>query len=191
MIAFFLIALVIVVTLVLSASIVMVSPITRGAMFHPSAGIRVRTFIEKVPMRAGELLVDVGCGDGRVLRQARKRYRVRCLGFEVNPLIVIIAKLSVLGRRGVTIRWRNFWKVNLAGADILFCYLFPDVMERLAAKLEGELRPGTRVVSCNFPFPRWAHEDVLYPDSSLYGDPIFVYRFPLCLPSKDRNEGRS
>lgn len=183
-IAFFLIALVVVVTLVLSASIVLVSPITRGAMFHPSARIRVRTFVDKVPMSAGELLVDVGCGDGRVLRQARKRYGVRGLGFEVNPLIVVIAKLSVLGRRGISIRWTNFWKVNLAGADILFCYLFPDVMERLAAKLERELRPGTRVVSCNFPFPRWVHQEVLSPDSSLHGDPIFVYRFPECLPSR-------
>ena len=51
--------------LLLAFSIVSVLPVTQGAMFHPSAKIRVKTFLDCVPMTAKELLIDIGCGDGR------------------------------------------------------------------------------------------------------------------------------
>jgi SAM-dependent methyltransferase len=147
-------------------------------MFHPSARVRVRTFLDHVPMKAGDLLVDIGCGDGRVLREAKRRYGVRALGFEVNPLAYILARLRTIGMQGIEVRLRNFWNVNVGDADVVFCYLFPDVMGRLAHKLERELRPGTRVVSCNFPLPGWRHSELFYPESSLHADPIYLYRFP-------------
>ena len=159
-------------------SLVSVFPITQGAMFHPSAKVRVRTFLDHVPMKAGDLLVDIGCGDGRVLRAAKRRYGVRALGFEVNPLAYALARIRILGVQGIEVRLRNFWNVHVGDADVVFCYLFPDVMGRLAHKLEKELRPGTRVVSCNFPLPGWRHSELLYPESSIHADPIYLYRFP-------------
>lgn len=169
------------VTLLVSLSIVVVHPITKGAMFHPSARIRVKTFLDNVPMKEGEILIDPGCGDGRVLREARKRYKVRALGFEINPLAYFLARLRTLGRKDIKVRFKNFWKVNFSDADLVFCYLFPDVMKRLERKLEDELQPGCRIVSCNFPFPGWRYERIVRPGSSLYGDPIYLYRFPDCL----------
>lgn len=164
--------------LLFTASIVTVFHITRGAMFHPSASIRVKTVLDRVPMAPGERLVDIGCGDGRVLRGAKRRYGVRALGFEVNPLAYLLARLRTLGMSGVEVRYADFWKAGLDEADIVFCYLFPDVMKRLAEKLETELRSGARVISCNFPLPGWTPLEVLHPDSSLHGDPIYLYRFP-------------
>jgi len=166
------------VKLLFTASIVTVFPITKGAMFHPSASIRVKTVLDRVPMAPGELLVDIGCGDGRVLRGARRCYDVRALGFEVNPLAYLAARLRTLGLSGVEIRYADFWKAGLGEADVVFCYLFPDVMKHLAEKLAAELRPGTRVVSCNFPLPGWTPQEILRPDSSLHGDPIYLYRYP-------------
>lgn len=153
-------------------------PITQGAMFVPTANIRISTFLDAVPMSVNDLLVDIGCGDGRVLRAARKRYGIKALGFEVNFLAYLIARIHCLGIKGIRVRWGNFWKVDLGDANVVFCYLFPDVMERLARKLEKELRPGTRVVSCNFPIPGWKPLKVLTPNSPLYNDPIYVYCFP-------------
>jgi len=156
--------------------IVTAFPITQGAMFHPSARVRVRTFLDHLPMKRSDLLVDIGCGDGRVLREAKRRYSVRALGFEVNPLAYILARIRTFGMEGVEVRLSNFWNVNIQDADVVFCYLFPDVMGKLAQKLEAELRPGTRVISCNFPIPGWRHSEVLYPESSLHGDPIYLYQ---------------
>jgi SAM-dependent methyltransferase len=168
--------------LVFVSSILSVFAVTRGAMFHPSASIRVRTFLDGVPMTGDELLIDMGCGDGRVLSGAYKRYGVRAIGYEVNPIAYLLAKLRTIGKRGVAVRWQNFWKTDVGDADVLFCYLFPDVMEKVARKLESELHPGARVVSGNFPLPGWTHLNVFYPPSSLNNSPIYVYRFPESCP---------
>ena len=158
-------------------------PMTQGALFTSTASVRIKTFLDAVPMSAHEMFVDLGCGDGRVLRAARRRYGIRALGFEVNALAYCTARIFSFGKKGVQIIWRNFWSVNLRDADVVFCYLFPDVMKRLATKLEAELRPGARVVSCNFSVPGWNPLEVVRPDSAYHGDPIYIYRWPDSCPS--------
>ena len=174
-IVFSVVAVVTIAVLLVSLSIIVVSPITRGAMFHPSARIRVRTALDHLPMEKDQYLVDVGCGDGRVLREAAKRYGSRCRGYEVNPLLFCIAWIGSLGRPRVTVRCRNFWNEDLGEADVVFCYLFPDIMPKLAKKLEGELKPGCRVVSCNFPLPGWKPLKTVRPSATMHDDPIYFY----------------
>jgi SAM-dependent methyltransferase len=164
--------------LMIAVSIVSVLKITQGAMFHPSAQVRVKTFLDATPMEPADLLIDIGCGDGRVLKEAWRRYGVKALGYEVNPLAFAMARLRNFFVARVTICYKNFWKEDVSAADVVFCYLFPDVMEKLACKLERELRPGTRVVSCNFQLPGWRHHTELNPDSFFHNGPIYCYRFP-------------
>lgn len=152
-----------------------VLPLTRGGLFVGTPGPRIAAFLDNVYMGPGTLLVDLGCGDGRVLRAARRRYGVRAIGFEINPLAYGVARLLSLGRAGITIRYANFWKEDLRRADVVFCYLFPDLMTGLAEKLKRELRPGCTVVSCNFPLPGWKAKRVLRPDHSRHGDPVYIY----------------
>ncbi|HSD95066.1 MAG TPA: class I SAM-dependent methyltransferase [Syntrophales bacterium] len=167
-------------------AIVVVHPITQGAMYTSTGRVKIRKALDAVTMKPGELLVDIGCGDGRVLRAARKRYGVRCLGFEINPIAFTKAKLLTMGRKGLEVRCRNFWKADLGKADIVSCYLFPDVMRRLGAKLGKELASGARVISFNFPIPGWKHEAVLRADSKLHNDPIYIYTIPDSLPDSAR-----
>lgn len=159
-----------------------VLPMTQGALFTSTASVRIEAFLDAVPMNPNDLLVDLGCGDGRVLRASRRRYKVRALGFEVNVLAYCMARVLSLGTRGIQVMWKNFWSQNLGDADVVFCYLFPDVMKRLGIKLEKELRPGARVVSCNFSVPGWAPFEVVCPGSTCHGDPIYIYRLPDSCP---------
>lgn len=161
--------------LVVAFSVVIVAPVTRGAMFHPSARIRVKTALDHLPMKRDQYLVDPGCGDGRVIRAAARRYGARCRGYEINPLPFMIAWTLSLGRPGVSVQWRNFWREDLGKADVVCCYLFPDVMPRLAEKLRDELRPGCRVVSFNFPLPGWTAVKTVRPSATMYNDPIYFY----------------
>ena len=167
-------------------AIVVVHPITQGAMYTSTGRVKISKALDAVTMKPGELLVDIGCGDGRVLRAARKRYGVRCLGFEINPIAFTKAKLLTMGRKDMEVRCRNFWKADLGEADIVSCYLFPDVMRRLGAKLGKELASGARVISFNFPIPGWKHEAVLRADSKLHNDPIYIYTIPDSLPDSAR-----
>ncbi len=162
-----------------------VLPMTQGALFTSTASVRIEAFLDAVPMNPNEVLVDLGCGDGRVLRASRRRYGVRALGFEVNALAYCMARVLSLGTRGIQVKWKNFWSQNLRDADIVFCYLFPDVMKRLGIKLEEELRPGARVVSCNFSVPGWDPFEVVCPGSTSHGDPIYIYRLPDSCPGKE------
>ena len=154
-----------------------VLPATRGALYVSTSRVRISAFLDAVPMKAGQLLVDVGCGDGRILRQVGRRYGVRALGYELNLLAYLKAKIFCLGCRNIQIKWRNFWAADLSDADVVFCYLFPDVMGDLGAKLKSDLKPGAVVVSCNFPIPGFSPKRVLRPGNSLHNDPIYVYHF--------------
>ena len=65
--------------------------------------MRVAAFADAVPMKPGQLLVDLGCGDGRVLRMASKRYGVKTIGYEVNWMAYLIARLLCMGDRTIKI----------------------------------------------------------------------------------------
>jgi len=71
---------------------------------------------------------------------------------------------------------QNFFKADLSGADIVSCYLFPDVMHDLARKLTSELKPGAIIISFNFNLPGLDPEQVLRPAGSLHSDPIYIHR---------------
>lgn len=153
-------------------------PVTQGALFVSTHYSHITSFLNRVPMSRGQVFVDLGCGDGRVLRAARANYSVTALGFEVNPLAYLEARLLSLGRSGIRIKWKDFWDADLSEADIVFCYLFPDVMGRLANKLEQELKNGARVISYNFPLPEWKPYSIVDPEASWHTNPIYIYRFP-------------
>ena len=157
-------------------SIALVLPITQGALYVSTSRTKIAAIINAVPMKAEQTLVDLGCGDGRVLREAQKRYGVRTIGYEINPLAYLKARLFSFGPNKIKIRRENFWEADLSGADVIFCYLYPDVMKKLAAKLAAGLKPGTVVVSSNFSLPGFVPSKVLRLESSWHNDPMYVYQ---------------
>ena len=156
-------------------SIVLVLPITQGALYVSTSRAKIAAFTNAVPMKTDQVLVDLGCGDGRVLREAKKRYGVRAIGYEINPLAYLKARLCSFGPNKIEIRSENFWDADLSEADVVFCYLYPDVMKKLAAKLAGGLKPGAVVVSSNFSLPGFVPSTVLRLESSWHNDPMYIY----------------
>jgi hypothetical protein len=80
-----------------------VLPATQGALYVSTSRVRISAFLDAVPMEAEQLLVDLGCGDGRVLRQVGRRYGVRTMGYELNLLAYIKAKILCFGRKNIQI----------------------------------------------------------------------------------------
>jgi SAM-dependent methyltransferase len=155
-----------------------VLPMTQGALFVGTSQKRVDAFLDHTPMKPGQVLYDLGCGDGRVLRAAAKRYGVRAVGFEVNPMAWVLARIRTFGLRGVKVKFRDFRRTDLDRADVVFCYLFPDVMKSIVGKLEAELKPGARVASANFPISSWQPEAIVRPGTGRHADPIYFYQRP-------------
>jgi hypothetical protein len=154
----------------------LVLPITQGALYVSTSRVRIKAFIEAVPMKPGQLLVDLGCGDGRVLRQVRKHYNVNTVGYEVNLIAYLKARVLCIGLKGIEIRRENFWPVDLSGADVVFCYLYPDVMKKLSDKLRKNLKSGTGIVSCNFALPGFKPTRVLRSKGSWHNAPLYFYQ---------------
>ena len=153
---------------------------TRGALYVSTSRRRIRAVLDVLTLEKNQVVMDLGCGDGRTLRAARRRFSVHAVGYEINPLAYLKARLccALRGSEGLDIRYQNFWQAGLGEADAIFCYLFPDVMAELADKISAEARPGALVVSFNFPIPAFCPEQVLRPDGARQKDPIYIYRVP-------------
>ncbi|MFL7810616.1 MAG: SAM-dependent methyltransferase [Anaerolineae bacterium] len=134
----------------------------------------IQKALTQAKVQPGEMVVDLGAGDGRVLRVAAREYGARAVGYEIEPLHCAAAWLGalfegVLGQ--VSIRNRDLYKADLSGADVVFMYLNPTFVANLQPALE-QLKPGTRVVSLNFPVDGWE------PSEVDIGYLIFTYRVP-------------
>ena len=151
-------------------------PVTQGALYVSTSRVKITAIMDSLKMKPGQILVDLGCGDGRVLRKANKYFKVRAIGYEINLFAYIKARVLCLGRKRVIVKRKNFWPVDLSNADVVFCYLFPDVMKKLSDKLKTELKPGAVIVSCNFILPGFKPARVLRPEGTLNNDPLYVYQ---------------
>lgn len=130
-------------------------PTRRGAPWVPSRRPAVRNMLALARLKPGELLIDLGSGDGRVLIAAARRYHVRGIGVEIDPLRVAWSRMAVRwrGLQGqVRIIRDDLFDLDLSAADVVTCYLLQKTNDRLAEKLDCELRPGARIVSNTFTF---------------------------------------
>ena len=154
--------LLVILTLVLMASILWTTSI--GAPWAPSSLKKVRKMLELAEVGPGDVVYDLGCGDGRTLVTAARRFNARAVGIEIDPLRYIWCQflITILGLRGrVKIKFGNFFKQDLSEANVVTCYLLPSTNEKLESKLIEELASDARVVSNDFVFPglRLAQKD--------------------------------
>lgn len=127
----------------------------RGAPWVPTSFRTVRKMLEMAEIGPDDVVYDLGCGDGRVIVMAARRYKAQAVGFEIDPLRYLWCQMliAVLGlRERVRIVYGDFFKQDLSGADVVTCYLLQDTNNKLVSKFEAELRPGTRILSNTFTF---------------------------------------
>ncbi|HVA96848.1 MAG TPA: 50S ribosomal protein L11 methyltransferase [Candidatus Acidoferrales bacterium] len=109
---------------------------------------RVECDLAKV--KKGDVIYDLGSGEGIALITAAKEYGARGVGIEIDPLRVFIAKIRIK-LAGVAdkieIRRDNFWNQDISEATVIFMYLIPRTLIKLRPKFLKELKPGTRVVT--------------------------------------------
>lgn len=110
-----------------------------GAPYVPSQKRRVeKAFVHLYPLKRRDVLVDIGSGDGVVLRVAAKKAG-KVVGYEINILLVLLSRLLSVRQRRVRIRFANFWSVPLPD-DTTVVYMFGVERDnrRLASKLQQE-----------------------------------------------------
>ncbi len=143
----------------LALTVWMIWPMVIGAIFVPTPMDTVRKMLDMARVKEGDLVVDLGAGDGRIVLEAAKTYGANSLGVEADPLRVLWARsrirsIGLQGRAGII--WGNFFRTDLSKATVVTVYQGQGINNRLRKKFEKELSPGTRVVSYSFTFDGWA-----------------------------------
>ena len=126
--------------------------------YVPTPNGVVRRMLEIANLKPGEVLYDLGCGDGRIVIMAAKEFGAKAIGVEIREDLVKQCYKEVI-RQGLENRVKiihgDFFKVDISEADVVTLYLLTSVNEMLKPKLEKELRNGTRVVSHDFEVTGW------------------------------------
>ncbi len=113
--------------------------------------------------KPGELLVDLGSGDGRIVIEAAKRYGTRGLGVDLETRLVELARRNA-ERAGVAdlakFEAKDFFELDFSQADIVSAYLLPEVNLKLRPRLLA-MRPGTRIVTHDFDMGDWPYDEMI------------------------------
>jgi len=143
----------------------------------------VKQMLTLAQLRPGEILFDLGCGDGRVVIMAAQEFGARGVGVEMREDLVkqALGKVSELGLEGrVKIVQSDMFKVDLAQADVVTLYLTTSANDKVKPKLESELKSGVRVVSHDYEILGWRPVKIdNFCENPRLGYPshtIYVYR---------------
>lgn len=122
-----------------------------GAPYLPTLSAQSKAALELADLMPGDHLLELGCGDGRVMVAAAEQ-GMRVTGYELNPILAFVSWARTRKFKGrVKVVWGNFWVKKLPPADAIFVFLLPKYMEKLNNKIVQEYS-GKKIKLVSFAF---------------------------------------
>jgi len=138
------------------------APVKDAGPYVPSPDAAVAEMLRYAQVGPHDFIVDLGSGDGRIVRTAAKLFGARGFGVEIKENLVRLANEEAR-KEGIADRVKfvkqDLFKTDISQATVLTMYLLPDTVNLLREKLATELKPGTRIVSHDYPLTGWIPED--------------------------------
>ncbi|MEI7631817.1 MAG: hypothetical protein WCJ60_00680 [bacterium] len=124
-----------------------------GAPFLPTLKNRTNDALDMLDLKKGELLLELGSGDGRLLAEAARR-GIKSIGYELNPLLVWYSKIRLWKYRKLAkVKVANYWQIDLPKADGIYVFLLQPYMQKLDKKLSQSNITPVKLVSFAFTIP--------------------------------------
>jgi 2-polyprenyl-3-methyl-5-hydroxy-6-metoxy-1,4-benzoquinol methylase len=146
-------------------------------IYVPTPPEVVEEMLKLADVRKGDVLYDLGSGDGRIPVTAAKKYGIRAVGIDIDPERIHEANENARNA-GVThlvsFRREDLFTADFRDATVVTLYLLPDLNVKLRSRLWKELKPGTRVVSHQFDMDDWKPEKTV----ELNGRTIYFWTIP-------------
>lgn len=146
-----------------------------GAPYAPTFSQTIQQAFTWIKLGKGDLLVDLGAGDGRTLLAAARR-GARALGYELSPIMWLIAWLRAKALPNTKVRLANFYRQQLPNdTTVVFVFLMPKIMPRVRQYLANQ-----RLLQCRavlvyaFPFPDLTPQHVIREKGRL---PLYSYNY--------------
>jgi tRNA G37 N-methylase Trm5 len=140
----------------------------------------VDRMLELAQVKKGDVVYDLGSGDGRIVVTAAKKYGVKAIGFEIDPQRIKeshenIKKAGV--EHLVEIRQQDIRTVDLSPANVLTMYLLPEVNLMIRPNIWKQMKPGSRIVSHDFDMAEWKPLKTEYiKDSSSWDHTLYLWQ---------------
>jgi len=150
-------------------------------IFVPTPHDVVQEMLKMAKVHPGDIVYDLGCGDGRTVIAAAKDFGARAVGIDINPVRIQEsqdnAKAAGVTDR-VTFRNEDLFEADIKEATVVTLYLLPSLNLKLRPKLWKDLKPGTRIVSHDFDMGEWKPEDTVQID----GHTVYFWTIPVKPP---------
>jgi len=125
----------------------------RAAPWVPTRRKDMKRILSLAQIKPGEIFYDLGCGDGRLVVEAARAGAI-AVGFDISLMSYFMTIVRIaLEHSTAKTRFKNFFRLNLSSADIVYLFLTPSAMPKITAKLKAELKNGSRVISYAFSIP--------------------------------------
>lgn len=145
-----------------------------GAPFLPTLNSQTVKAVDLLDLYPGKTMLELGSGDGRVLREAASRGIV-AIGYELNPILVVWSRLINRKYKAlITVHWGNYWNQSLPPTDGIYVFLLQKYMTKLDKKIEQDMttwkqQKAVKLVSFGFEIPNKS------PSKSTSG--LFLYNY--------------
>jgi SAM-dependent methyltransferase len=152
---------------------------TPDIFFTPTWEPVVFEMLKLAGVTPDDVVYDLGSGDGRIVILAAQKYGARGVGIELDPRLVEISRQVARDAQlthKVTFIEADLFEADISPATVVTLYLSPSVNRDLEAKLRRELRPGTRIVSHQFPIGRWTPDRTVRAEGD--GTELFLWTIP-------------
>ena len=146
-------------------------------IFVPTPYEVVDEMLRLAKVKKGDVLYDLGSGDGRIPVTAAKKFGIRAVGIDIDPQRIKEATENAKKNgvsKLVTFKQEDLFKTEFKDATVVTLYLLPDLNVKLRPRLLSELKPGTRIVSHQFDMGTWQPEKKV----ELNGRVVYIWTVP-------------
>lgn len=146
-------------------------------IYVPTPPAVVERMLTMAKVGKNDVVYDLGCGDGRIVIEAAKRYGARGVGIDIDPQRIAEANANARAA-GVTdkvqFKLADLFETDIREATVVTLYLLPSLNLKLMPKLKKELRKGTRVVSHDFDMGEWKPQQT----ANVNGRTVYFWTIP-------------
>jgi len=143
---------------------------TPDVIFVPTPPKVVDAMLTMAGVRDGDVLYDLGSGDGRIPIAAARKFKLKAVGIDIDPQRIAEARANAKAAGvtdEVTFRQEDLFQADFSEATVVTLYLLDTLNEKLRPRLLAELKPGTRIVSHAFRMGDWEPERSQEVDGSM------------------------
>ena len=144
-----------------------------GSPYVASKKNIIKEALKLAEIKSDDVFYELGSGLGTGLIIASREFGAKAIGIEISPYNYLVSKIRTNRNKKIRVIMANIKRIDLSEADVVYCYLYPKLMDQLLPKFKNELKPGSRVVSAAFTISK------LKPDiiKEIDNKKIYMYRF--------------